>query len=118
MSDKQIVNKPKRKAPKTAFKPGKSGNPNGRPKKGLAMTDILIDIGNTEKDNKQRKTIILEKAYAMAEGGDLNAIKFIVERLEGKPFQTQNIKINETDSPYAQFKKELADEVKRLEAKN
>ena len=33
----------------------------------------------------------------MAEEGDLRAIQFIVERLEGKPFQTNNIIMNDPD---------------------
>ncbi len=78
-------------------KGNKEGNRNGRPKKGLAMSDIINQIGKTKKGKKTRRQIILEKAYDMAENGDLKAIQFIVERLEGKPFQTSNITLSDPD---------------------
>jgi hypothetical protein len=74
----------KRKAPPKAWKPGQSGNPNGRPKKGNAITDIIRELG----DQKDRRRKILEKAYIMAEEGDKWAIKFIAEYDQGKPIQT------------------------------
>ena len=70
------------------FKPGESGNKKGRPKKGEAFTDIIRKIGETKKNNKTRKERIIEKAYSMAEEGDIRAIQFLVERLDGKPIQT------------------------------
>tara|TARA_A100000172_G_scaffold26019_1_gene15186 strand:+ start:830 stop:1150 length:321 start_codon:yes stop_codon:yes gene_type:complete len=76
---------------------GQSGNPNGRPKKGLAIADILTEIGErfVGKD-KTLKEEVLEKAYDMALAGDLNAIKFIAERLEGSSVQRMQV---ENDKP-------------------
>lgn len=36
----------KRKPPKSAWQPGQSGNPNGRPKDGESWAKIIADIGN------------------------------------------------------------------------
>lgn len=40
------TDKPKRKAPKTAWKPGQSGNPNGAPKRGEAWSEIIKKYGD------------------------------------------------------------------------
>lgn len=71
----------KRAAPPTAFKPGQSGNPSGRPKlpeefKELAKTNSVtalqkvIDIlNNPESDNKDRlkaAEIIMDRAWGKA----------------------------------------------------
>ena len=105
------------------FKPGRSGNPKGRPKKEKCIPDILNKLGDiivkTEEGNKitQRELILLQ-VYGKALGGDQWSIQFIADRTEGKPFITQNINFGNEESPYAQFTRELADEVKKLEAKN
>ena len=64
------------------FKKGEpSPNPNGRKN---SFSDILNDLGDIEVNDKLRRERIMDKLYLMAEKGDLNAIKFIVEKLEGK----------------------------------
>lgn len=60
------------------WKPGVSGNPNGRPPKGEALTDIL----NSKLDKEQ----IVDKMIEIAvEKEDLSAIKYIFDRLDGRP---------------------------------
>lgn len=63
------------------WKKGESGNPNGRRN---SFTDILQEIGDIAVDERSKRERIMDKLYKMAERGDLNAIKFIVEKLEGK----------------------------------
>ena len=104
---KQETNRQKRKAPKTAFKPGQSGNPKGRPKKGLALTDILRDIGNTKQGNKTKKQMMLEKAYELALSGDLRAIQFIVERIDGKALE--RLSVNTSDAPFEVWRSKVKD---------
>ena len=70
---------------RTSWEPGQSGNPHGRPKKGETYTDIINDIGNTLSDDIERKKMICLKLYEMAEGGDLAAIKYIMDRVDGTP---------------------------------
>lgn len=77
------------------FKPGHSGNPNGRPK-GKSLSTILrkllegsvkIKEGDTERSvtrNEQIALALLEKASK----GDVNAIKEIFDRTEGKSPQS------------------------------
>ena len=63
------------------WKKGESGCPTGRRN---SFSDILNELGDLEVDDKSRSEKIMDKLYAMAMRGDLNAIIFIVEKLEGK----------------------------------
>lgn len=82
----------KRKAPKTAFKPGQSGNPKGRSKKGETLTDILRQITEekiSEKggDKVAIKTALARKMVSMALGGDQSMLKYVYDRIDGFPTQ-------------------------------
>ena len=76
----------------TKFKPGVSGNPNGRPKKRDSIRDMLreelageIDV-NGEKLTKAQ--FIAKKAFALAAQGDMAAIKYLSDQVDGAPKQT------------------------------
>ncbi len=78
------------------FKPGQSGNPNGRPK-GKSLTTILrdllerkINVKDPISGKKTKKTIrdhIGLNLAAKAVKGDLVAIGIVFDRLEGKAVQ-------------------------------
>lgn len=73
---------------KTPWKKGQSGNPNGRPKKGEAMTDLLkfkLETGKTKEQVVQRLIDI-----AMSEDLSIafQAIRYIFDRTDGKPVET------------------------------
>ena len=84
--EKQIENK--RKLPHSAWKPGQSGNPNGRPPKGLALTDVMREMLEKNPEIKQE---ILKKLLAGAAKGDLAFIKEVLDRIDGKPNVTADI---------------------------
>tara|TARA_R100000655_G_scaffold55461_1_gene93496 strand:+ start:529 stop:852 length:324 start_codon:yes stop_codon:yes gene_type:complete len=65
---------------------GTSGNPEGRRN---AYTDLIKDVSFTKSNDKERREIIVNKLFQLAERGDLRAIQFIVERLEGKALERQ-----------------------------
>lgn len=100
------------------FQPGQSGNPNGRPKRGHALSDQLrkmmaakeikieVTIKTLDKDGKKPKmkvqkwemkashdfnTIICMALIEKAVQGDVYAFNTIADRLEGKPIQTNLI---------------------------
>ena len=78
------------------FKKGESGNPNGRPKKGLAISDILETIGaRSHSKDKTMKERVLEVVYDSALEGDLNCAKFIADRTEGTALQKMSVTTNE-----------------------
>ena len=72
------------------WKKGESGNPNGRRN---AARDILNKILDTEVDNLSKRERLMNKLVAMANMGNLNAIKEVLDRTEGKP--TEHIKTEE-----------------------
>ena len=96
--DKQTLNKRQNHKPNGDFakgnkignrwKKGQSGNPNGRRN---AYTDLIKEFSFTKVGDKDRRDIIVNKLFQLAERGDLNSIKFIVERLEGKSRETREV---------------------------
>ena len=68
------------------FAPGWSGGP-GRPKKGTALTDIL----NAKLDKEELADLLIGKAR----GGDVVALKYIYDRIDGRPVETVNSNIIE-----------------------
>jgi predicted ArsR family transcriptional regulator len=86
-SKKKVVGRP--------FKPGQSGNPKGRPKKGFAISE-RIRASVTDEDWEE----IIAKAKEQAKDGDKSARDFLVDRTEGKAPQTitqKNINIDHGD---------------------
>ena len=64
---------------------GQSGNPNGRPKKNLCIPDILKEIGREcDKDDISNLEMIMRVVFKKALNGEMKAIEYISERLEGK----------------------------------
>ena len=72
--------------PDTRFKKGESGNPNGRKN---AYTDLIKDFSFKKSGDKERREVIVAKLFSLAERGDLRAMQFIIERLEGKALERQ-----------------------------
>ena len=85
------------------FAPGKSGNLKGRPKKGLAIADILNDIGDETTiqviDDKEVKItnrkLLMINTYQRAIAGESWAVQFIADRIEGKARQIMEIDIDQ-----------------------
>tara|TARA_R100001510_G_C7491732_1_gene99239 strand:- start:7 stop:330 length:324 start_codon:yes stop_codon:yes gene_type:complete len=63
------------------WKKGESGNPNGRRN---AYSDLIKDYSYTKVNDIERRDRVVGKLFQLAERGDMRAIQFIVERLEGK----------------------------------
>jgi hypothetical protein len=82
-SVKQTTNKGKRKAPRSAFKPGHSGNPNGRPRKGETLSDYLTS--RLPRDEWARLVA------AQCRKGSLRALALYASRVEGQPLSATEI---------------------------
>jgi len=64
-------------------------NRNGRPKKGAALTDILNGkLDSIHKAGKTKKEAIADKIIELALNGDITALKYIFDRIDGKPIET------------------------------
>lgn len=77
---------------KGKIKKGEVRNPNGRPKKGETLTDILrehCDKMITEKSGGKVaiKIALARKMVAMALSGDMAAIRYVYDRIDGLPKQ-------------------------------
>ena len=68
------------------WKKGESGNPDGRRN---AYTDLIKDFSFSKVGERERREVVIAKLFQLAERGDLRAIQFIVERLEGKALERQ-----------------------------
>jgi len=92
MENKQTENKRKdgkfKKGNKIGnrWKKGESGNPNGRRN---AYTDLIKDFSFKKNGDRERREVIVSKLFQLAERGDLRAMQFIIERLEGKALERQ-----------------------------
>jgi hypothetical protein len=79
------------------FQKGRSGNPNGRPKKGTSFAELLereLDLHHGKSDLTKRKrvvAVVVEQACA----GSLDALKWIVERTEGKVADKVDATVNQ-----------------------
>ena len=92
MTDKQTENKRKNgqfakgNTLGNRWEKGESGNPNGRRN---AYTDLIKKFSFTKHGEKERREVVVSKLFQLAERGDLRAIQFIIERLEGKALEPQ-----------------------------
>lgn len=75
------------------FKPGESGNPDGRPKdyKFLAALNRAI-----AQDEGKKLRSAAEKLLALASAGEPWAVKELADRLDGKPKQSVDAQVDAT----------------------
>ena len=82
-----------KQTPSNGWKPGQSGNPSGRPKKGTSVADLLRWKAKRKvlagpQKGKTYADAIAEVILVKAEAGDLKAAEMYFDRIEGKPHQT------------------------------
>jgi hypothetical protein len=69
----------------TAFKPGQSGNPAGRPKSITLSEAIRLQLAQTFNDSRTYAEEIALVLCVTAAKGNVNAAREIADRTEGKP---------------------------------
>ena len=69
------------------FKPGHSGNPEGRPK----GPSLLAALKQRLAEHPEEVDAIIDQLISMAVGGELKAIEIVGDRLDGKPTQRSEI---------------------------
>ena len=74
------------------FEPGQSGNPGGRPKGAKIWQDALRRaIKRRETDDPLALERLADKLINMAADGDIQALRELADRLDGKPKQQTEI---------------------------
>jgi hypothetical protein len=98
------------------FLPGTAHSP-GRPKKGQALTDLLREAGAlAEADGVSKNDKLTDMLWAKALEGDMAAIKYIYDRIDGQPVSTQNITADIETSVSHNLEALTTDELKTLAA--
>jgi len=82
-----VKNTKKNTGLKEPWKPGQSGNPNGRPKKEVCIPDILRDLLSKPLPTDKKSTYLKQICFVAIEqaiNGDKDARNWIADRTEGK----------------------------------
>ena len=112
---------------KTRFKPGETGNPNGRPKGVPNAATRYMRFLQLEQQGKNPVTGETE-TFTLAElmdlrqikraiDGDLNAYKEILDRLEGKSVQKSEVDLNGNMAVASEMTPEKFEQLKKLLSK-
>ncbi len=93
----------------TQFKEGNPGGP-GRPTKEHCLTDLLkeaLDLPHTPS-GKTNKQMIIDKMFERAYEDDSIILKYLFDRIDGKPLQTIEANVRRPDVDLTNLtKKEL-----------
>ena len=88
MSEKQG----KRKAPRSAWKPGQSGNPAGRPPMGKAFAEALRkNLTGEGPAIPLRLAAVAKACVEKALAGDVQALRLLANYHDGLPLQSVNV---------------------------
>ena len=99
----------------TKFKKGKTGNPNGRPKKLPELNALLANVLGEEKDGITAAEAILKALRAKAAKGDVRAAELLLDRSYGKAKQPIDHNLNGGLS-FIVNNQSQAEEIKKLGA--
>ena len=91
------------------FQPGRSGNPSGRPK-GQSLTARLRRIIDREaKDGKDYGDLVMEVLVKAALKGDMKAMGYILDRVDGKLAQPIKQEISGPDGGPVEIRDDVPD---------
>jgi len=103
---KQLSEKKEEQLRTYGFQKGQSGNPSGRPKGSLNFTSAIkrqlgkeiefIEKSTGNKVKKKMIDILAEKLVEKARVGDMRAMEYVGNRVDGKPKETLDLEGNIT----------------------
>jgi hypothetical protein len=71
----------------------KGHGPHGLPRREKSFTEMLEDELERTRGGKSNKQALAEKLIDLALGGDIQAIIYIFDRLDGKPRETVEMRL-------------------------
>lgn len=99
--------------PDGTFAAGNCANPNGRPRKGSALTDLMREYLDQEKGTDGQRIkhgqAFIQAVYEKAMLGDPSCMKLIWEYMDGKAVQTVNTNITQENPMIDMLKKMQAE---------
>jgi hypothetical protein len=76
------------------FQKGQSGNPHGRPRIDQSVTPHIRRLLQEKRAGRTRAEHVATTLVDMAENGDLNAIRTVLERIDGKVMDQVDVTTN------------------------
>jgi hypothetical protein len=76
------------------FLPGVSGNPSGRGSAPSLVAALRAELGEREANGRPAVREIAARLVDMALGGDIRAIREVLDRMDGKPLQAVSVDTN------------------------
>lgn len=73
------------------FAPGNTLGAAGRPPKGQSLTDILREALEDTSAKRDHRAMIAAKLIELAEDGEMDAIKYVYNRVDGMPHESKTI---------------------------
>ena len=101
MTVKQPAKSKRKNGPGRPFKPGQSGNPNGRPRKEFTIPHLLrvsSELPVSDNDKRTRMQAVIDMAWKQAQRGNKDARQWLSDRMEGRPTQAIELTEYEPDS--------------------
>ena len=102
------------------WKPGQTGNPGGRPAGYLPFAPMLRRaLLKADRRNRTQMEKIAEKVVAMAAQGDMDAVRWLADRVDGKVAQSISVDSQQTVHvvPWLPAVQNAAQELGLIEAK-
>lgn len=82
-----------------AWQKGQSGNPHGRSKDKLVAEALRVELNSLAADgNRKKLRALAESMVDAAIGGNVEAAKFVADRIDGKAHATVDMKHDVTES--------------------
>ena len=79
---------------KGRFVKGSSGNPKGRPRKGMSLTELLDDYLKSKRKGILAKDAFIQKLLQLAiDDGNIAAMKMIYDRMEGQALAKSRVSL-------------------------
>jgi len=95
-------------------------NTKGRPPRKYSMTNLLRDALEEpfNDDGKTNKRMVIDKMIELANDGDTNILKYLFDRIDGKPLQTIEAQVIKREADLSNLSKEDKKELARLSRKS